>query len=106
MQITPITDENTYKGALKRIEELWDAKADTPEDDELAVLATLADATRDTDATGDDELALTWYQEFKWEFIAKLPQGQPWALHQSTIKEWLAAQANGKTLELGCVHTR
>lgn len=43
---------------------------------------------------GDTELALCLYQDFKWEFIAKLPQAQPWTLDRLTIKAWLEAQAN------------
>ena len=46
------------------------------------------------DVTGDPELALSLYQDFKWECIAKLPQGQPWTLHQLRIRAWLAARAN------------
>ena len=48
-----------------------------------------------SDVTGDAELALSLYQDFKWEFIAKLPRAQPWALNQLTIIAWLAAQADG-----------
>lgn len=39
--IKPIHNEHDYKIALARAEELWGAKADTPEGDELDVLLVL-----------------------------------------------------------------
>ena len=41
MNIKPIKTEQDYEAALKRINELMDAEPDTPEGDELDVLATL-----------------------------------------------------------------
>lgn len=41
MNIRPIKTEQDYYSALKRIEELWGAKKDTPKGDELDLLATL-----------------------------------------------------------------
>lgn len=43
MSIKPIRTKADYKAALKRVEELMDARPGTPEDDELDVLATLVD---------------------------------------------------------------
>jgi len=43
MEIKPIKTEADYNKALKEIEELMDAKADTPEGDMLDVLATLVE---------------------------------------------------------------
>jgi HTH-type transcriptional regulator / antitoxin HigA len=40
----PIKDENTYQSSLKRIEELWGAKPDTPEGDELDILLIMVEA--------------------------------------------------------------
>jgi HTH-type transcriptional regulator/antitoxin HigA len=43
-EIKPIRTKRDYDAALKEIERLWGAKADTPEGDRLDVLATLIDA--------------------------------------------------------------
>lgn len=47
MDILPIKSEQDYAHALARIDELMDAEADTPEADELEVLATLVEAYED-----------------------------------------------------------
>jgi len=44
MQIRPIRTVEDNQAALARIEELWDAEPNTPEGDELEVLATLVSA--------------------------------------------------------------
>lgn len=43
MEIKPIKTEQDYQKAIARIEELWGAKKDTPEGDELDLLATLVE---------------------------------------------------------------
>ncbi|MFV0346243.1 MAG: type II toxin-antitoxin system HigA family antitoxin [Bacteroidales bacterium] len=43
MNIKPIKTEQDYKSAISRIEALWGAKKDTPEGDELDLLATLVE---------------------------------------------------------------
>ncbi len=47
MDIRPIRTEQDYKRALARVAELMDAKPDTPQGDELDVLATLIEAYED-----------------------------------------------------------
>jgi HTH-type transcriptional regulator/antitoxin HigA len=42
--INPIKTEADYEATLARVEELWGAKPDTPEGDELEVLFTLVEA--------------------------------------------------------------
>ena len=42
--IKPIRNDRDHARALKRIDQLWDAKKGTPEYDELEVLFTLAEA--------------------------------------------------------------
>jgi HTH-type transcriptional regulator / antitoxin HigA len=44
MDIKPIRSARDYRNALRRIEALWDSAADSPESDELDVLATLVEA--------------------------------------------------------------
>lgn len=44
MNIKPIKTKKDYEAALNRINDLWDAKTDTPEGDELDILATLVEA--------------------------------------------------------------
>lgn len=44
MNIKPIKTKNDYNRALKRIEELWGAKENTPAGDEFEVLFTLVHA--------------------------------------------------------------
>src|SRR5215213_503426 len=44
MNITPIRTKTDHKAALKEIESLMSAKANTPEGDRLDVLATLVEA--------------------------------------------------------------
>lgn len=44
MNIRPIKTEQDYQNAIRRIEELWGAKKDTPQGDELDLLATLVEA--------------------------------------------------------------
>ncbi len=43
MNIKPIKSEQDYEQMLERIDVLFDAKKDTPEGDELDILATLVD---------------------------------------------------------------
>ena len=47
MDIRPIKSEHDYEHALARVEELMGAEPDTPEGDELEVLATLVEAYED-----------------------------------------------------------
>lgn len=47
MDIKPIKTESDYENALERIEELFNAKQNTPEGDELEVLITLVSAYED-----------------------------------------------------------
>ncbi len=44
MNITPIRTKKDYSSALKRVDELWNAKANTPQGDELEILSTLIEA--------------------------------------------------------------
>jgi HTH-type transcriptional regulator / antitoxin HigA len=44
MNIRPIKTEQDYKVSIKRVEELWGAKKDTAEGDELDVLVTLIES--------------------------------------------------------------
>jgi len=44
MDIRPIKSEQDYKSAISRIEQLWGAKMDTPEGDELDLLITLVES--------------------------------------------------------------
>ena len=44
MEIRPIKTEQDYNWAIKRIEELWGAKKDTPKGDELDLLVTLVES--------------------------------------------------------------
>jgi HTH-type transcriptional regulator/antitoxin HigA len=44
MDIKPIKTKKDYQKALKRIEELWGSKENTPEGDEFEVLFTLLEA--------------------------------------------------------------
>lgn len=44
MKIRPIKTEQDYDQAIQRIEQLWGSKKDTPEGDELDLLATLVEA--------------------------------------------------------------
>lgn len=44
MDIRPIKTEQDHNKSIKRIEELWGAKKDTPEGDELDLLVTLVES--------------------------------------------------------------
>ena len=44
MNINPIKTEQDYDDTLKRINELWGSKEDTPEGDEFEILFTLVEA--------------------------------------------------------------
>ena len=44
MEIKPIRTEQDYYDSIKRIEELWGAKKETPEGDELDLLVTLVES--------------------------------------------------------------
>jgi HTH-type transcriptional regulator / antitoxin HigA len=44
MDIRPIKFEEDYHAAIKRIEELWGAQKNTPEGDEMDLLATLVES--------------------------------------------------------------
>jgi len=43
MNIKPIKTEKDYERALKRIEEIWDAKPNSKDEDELDILVTLVE---------------------------------------------------------------
>ena len=43
MELKPIKTETDYRAALKRLEEIFDAKLDTPESDELEILGLMVD---------------------------------------------------------------
>jgi HTH-type transcriptional regulator / antitoxin HigA len=43
MELKPIKTEMDYRSALKRLEEIFDAKLDTPESDELEILGLMVD---------------------------------------------------------------
>ncbi len=43
MELRPIKTETDYRKALKRLEEIFDAKLDTPESDELEILGLMVD---------------------------------------------------------------
>ncbi|MDN4165893.1 transcriptional regulator [Cytophagales bacterium LB-30] len=43
MDIRPIKTEHDYNAAIRRIEELWGARKDSPEGDELDLLVTLVE---------------------------------------------------------------
>ena len=47
MNIRPIKTEEDYQSALARLEEIFDAKPDTPEGDELEILAMLIENYED-----------------------------------------------------------
>lgn len=38
------------------------------------------------DATGDDQRALKRHQRFKWEYVAKLPQNDPWEITEEAVR--------------------
>jgi HTH-type transcriptional regulator/antitoxin HigA len=44
MNVKPIRNERDLEHALRRVEELWESPAGSPQNDELGVLATLIDA--------------------------------------------------------------
>jgi HTH-type transcriptional regulator/antitoxin HigA len=44
MEIRPIKTEQDYNESVKRIEELWGAKRDTPQGDEFDLLCTLVES--------------------------------------------------------------
>ena len=44
MDIKPIKTEQDYNSSISRIEDLWGAKRDTPEGDELDLLVTLVES--------------------------------------------------------------
>ncbi len=43
MELKPIKTEMDYRAALKRLEEIFDARVDTPESDELEILGLMVD---------------------------------------------------------------
>lgn len=44
MDIRPIKTEQDYNNSIKRIQDLWGSKKDTPEGDEMDLLVTLVEA--------------------------------------------------------------
>jgi HTH-type transcriptional regulator/antitoxin HigA len=44
MEIRPIKTEQDYNNSIKRIEDLWSAKINSPEGDELDLLCTLVES--------------------------------------------------------------
>lgn len=47
MNIKPIKTDNDYQAALQRVDELFDARANTPEGDELEILSLLIEHYED-----------------------------------------------------------
>jgi len=50
------------------------------------------------DATGDDELALRYYQDFKRKVIAAIDQ-DTWTIHQAKILHWVERKRSQETVE-------
>ncbi|MCC5930011.1 MAG: helix-turn-helix domain-containing protein [Cyclobacteriaceae bacterium] len=48
MELKPIKSEEDYRAALKRLEEIFDAKPGTPESDELELLSLMVDNYENT----------------------------------------------------------
>lgn len=46
------------------------------------------------DATGDREVAEQWYQEFKWDYVARWETNSAWALSTKSIEKWLNERKN------------
>ena len=42
------------------------------------------------DTCGNEEIALAWYQQYKWDVVAAL--GDSWELSQESIRDWLKLQ--------------
>jgi len=64
----------------------WGYGGSGPADLALAILA---------DLIGEEE-ARKHYQAFKWDFIAKLPQGKGWTLKEEQIRNWLIDRTIGE----------
>ena len=43
------------------------------------------------DSLGDDNLALTYYQDFKWSFIANAPR-EGFTISEEEIRDWLMSR--------------
>jgi Family of unknown function (DUF6166) len=41
------------------------------------------------DASGDDELAISLHQKFKFDFVARLPRDSQWSTTDAMIINWL-----------------
>ncbi len=50
------------------------------------------------DATGDKDLAMHHYQDFKWDVVAKWSTGLSWDYTEQQIKDWLALMTEGERL--------
>lgn len=66
MNIKPIKNKKDYQETLKRIERIWNALPGTPENDELDILATLAEKYEEANyaiASPDPIKAITFRME-------------------------------------------
>ncbi len=54
IKITPVNDDKSYKAALSRIEDLWEADNHTPQGEELNVLMIMVEAYEDIRYPMDD----------------------------------------------------
>jgi len=83
MNILPIKNVADYEATLERIDKLMDAKRDTPEGDELEILALMVDAYEDTHypIADPDPIEFLKYvmecQEFGQKDLAQLLNSRP-----------------------------
>ncbi len=83
MNILPIKNEADYEAMLERINQLMDAERDTPEGDELEVLALIVEAYEDTHypIAGTDPIEYLKYvmecQGYKQKDLARLLNSRP-----------------------------
>lgn len=83
MNILPIKNETDYEATLERINTLMDAERDTPEGDELEVLALMVEAFEDTHYPIDDPDPIEFlkyvmeYRGYGQKDLAKLLNSRP-----------------------------
>ena len=99
MQIRPIKTVEDYRAAVGRIEELMSATPDSPEGDELDVLATLVDAYEAKHHTIDapDPIAAIQFRMEQQQLTRK--DLEPWIGSRARVSEILTGKRT-LTLEM------
>lgn len=76
--LSPVPSQKVYKHSPDGFQ--WGYGGSGPAQLALALLL---------DVTGDPAVSLGHHQNFKWQFVARWPQGKDWVITDEEIRAWM-----------------